>query len=136
MDKKIIDNVIKKKYLFRGTNDFYFNLRKKQGFYYGITQNQELLTSTSTVLINALIAGINRCNTMDCQQRNAKPVLLAINSLNYINSMQSGLEPEEIEIKGKINLNDIIVIDSLDKLVKTSESLKNPEIEKFNSNYI
>ncbi|MBI4171075.1 MAG: hypothetical protein HY514_05220 [Candidatus Aenigmarchaeota archaeon] len=56
-------------------------------------------------------------------RKKATPVLLAIDPRNYIDSMGEGVEPGEIEIKGKIDFDDVVAVDSLDKLLEVAPHL-------------
>ena len=108
---------MKDKYVFRGTNTHAFRICKEMSFYYGIFSPQEdtYLTSTSFDLLDAMINGVGRCNDWFHLSEGAKPVLVAIKFGNY--KYREGEEgPIETEILGKIDFNDVVVINSLDKL--------------------
>lgn len=135
MDQETRDRIVQQRYLYRGTNDFHFGERKKDSHYYGFRKNG-LVTSTSIVLLNAMVAGIQRCEGGFYQQNNSKPILLAIETLNYLDSMDFGLEGGEIEISGWINYSDITVIDSLYKLIEICPRATRHDIYMFKRSYL
>jgi len=142
MDRETRDIILEQRYLYRGTNDFDFKQRQEKGFYYG-QKNGDYVTSTNIVLIYAMVAGVNRCKTAWYQQNNAKPILLAVDIQKYLDQMSLGLEfmgpralASEIEVSGKIDFNDIVVVDSLDRLLEVCPHARQGEIDFFKREYL
>lgn len=128
----------KKPLLYRGTNDFDLEARKKQGFYYGALNEmgRKYFTSTTTDLMSALISGNRRCEDIWHSQNKAKPVLIAIRPENYAHSMSFGLETNEFVIDGKIDFNDVIEFNSIDKLLESCPSALQEKIDYFKDYYL
>lgn len=142
MDGRTRDIILEQGYLYRGTNDFIFRQRKEKGFYYG-RKNSDYVTSTNIVLGYAMVAGFNRCKDSWLSQNNAKPILLAIDIQKYLDQMETGLEfagpralNSEIEISGKIDFDDVVVVDSLDRLLEVCPHAKQGEIDFFKREYL
>ena len=132
-----VKEYLRNAHLFRGTTDIMFNLRKDEGFYYGCAHNRQgYFTSTSLNPIYALICGISRCKDFN-EWEHAKPLLMAIKPDKYLDSMREGLERgKEIEILGKIDFKDIIIIDSLEKLLGFHPNATRRAIKLFQENIL
>lgn len=135
--RKELNRILKQVYLYRGTNSFDFEAQSNKEFYSGrITSEDKHITSTSTLLMYAMVNGSNRCKTTCYKRENAKPVLLAIRAENYTSSLEKGLEPPEIEINGKIDWKDITVVDSLDKLAQVCPNAHPNVVNYFKEHYL
>lgn len=123
------------KLLFRGTNTVHFNQRKElMGVYCGTRMFNSYRTSATPDLMNALVSGDNRCDDIYYQHLDAKPILIAINAEKY--RQKAGLENSEIEIHGLIDFKDIIVIKSIDDLLKVCPNARDEEIDFFKKYYV
>lgn len=149
LDKRAMDRILEQKHLFRGTVDEHFNSRKKLPFYFGRTEwvregerlNEELITSVTSDAFWAMVAGVCRLDSDFLHySKDAKPVLLAIRTENYIHKMRGGPEPPEIEIFGKINHDDIVLLDSPEKFLefypKAGKKSKGHYLDYFVKNYL
>jgi len=108
------------KYLFRGTNSEAFAkerdfLRRLEALGRSVREDGDLeyKTSAATSILTAMIYSQYR---RGAESPNAKPLLLAININNY--RIEKGVEDDEYVILGKLNSEDIEVIDNLEKLKK------------------
>ena len=113
------------KYLFRGTNSEAFAkerdfLRRLEALGRSVREDGDLeyKTSAATSILTAMIYSQYR---RGAESPNAKPLLLAININNY--RIEKGVEDDEYVILGKLNSEDIEVIDNLEKLKKVCPSV-------------
>ncbi len=140
MEKELnpeVKEYLKQAYLFRGTTDVQFNFRRSGDFYYGCgNSRQGYSTSTSLNPVYAIFCGVGRCKDFE----SAKPMLLTIKPDNYLDSMREGLEfgtiGSEIEILGKIDFKDIVVVDSLDKFLEVYPNATPKGIRAFQENIL
>lgn len=130
------ETILKQGYLYRGTYDSIFKLKQESGhLYYGRTENGRKTTSTGGSLIYAMVYGVRTCRNHP--EENAKPVLLAIAVEKYINSIRDGLEgPSETKIEGMIDWEDIVVVDSLDKLLRVCPGAHPKAVDYFKEHYL
>lgn len=138
MDETLRKQILEQRYLYRGTNEIDFKYRKKDGFYTGRnTSTGYSEISTSRFLLQAMICGEARSRIVSYTRldEDPKPLLMAIKTNNYIDVMKKGLESEEIEIHGFIDLKDVIEVRSVDQLVEVCPHLTGVELEFFKKYY-
>ena len=145
LDKKAKEEILKQRYLFRGTNDIAFNDKRNTSFYFGRKEWRDgriqLVTSLTPDALYAMISGLGRLNSDWMHYpKGAKPVLLAINTEKYIRKLEKGVEPSEFEIIGKIDYSDIVLLDSqeilLEFYLKANKKCKRHEMEFFLKKYL
>ncbi len=83
-----------------------------------------------------MLSGVQRCKTDYAHIEEARPLLVAVKTDNYLGVMRPGIEGTEVEVLGKINFNDVIIIDSLDVLKKIKPDVNDVEIEEFKSSFL
>ncbi len=111
MDNGLKEMLEGRKYLFRGTLDWDINERTSNGFY----EHPAGKFSSSVNLHYALTYCKSAKEKFPYWKGiNPRPILLAINYKKY--PMQIGNEYDnEIEIIGKVSIDDLIILNSLDK---------------------
>ncbi len=141
LDDKLKQVLIEKKFLFRGTNSLHFQNRRTRngsyfgfyGYYNGNTNKKYFLTCTTLDILEAMVNGLGRIKS-DGLQSKAEPILIAINTLPYIDKTDKGIEwPGEYVILGTIKPNHIELIDDLDKLRLFSEGLTEQRFDVIKS---
>ena len=132
--EKIIE---RQEFLFRGTNEVRFNERTKEQGYYGYLNDEQKLVTTATPYI---IEAIRRATRQREETRKEmRPLLVAIHATPYIKQTYPGMDfyriyAREIEIFGKIQMDHVTIIDSLEKLqefaVRTSKAQPGNDFHK------
>ena len=130
-------------YLYHGTNTSRYALCKQQGFYYETTlDNPPYKTTVEPFLHSALLAGISASRKNGRKTKDHQPLLLAISKEKYwnvikMNFLSTGkLASTRYEIHRKIALEDLIIIDSLQKLQEVCPSATEKERRKFEKYYL
>lgn len=119
-----IEKALTRNVLFRGTTDYLYEVRKKaESSYFGIGRENKI-TFTSLSFFDACSAAVQRA-----KQYEQKPILLAINNVRkYADRLKSGIETQEIEIHGPIELSDVQHISSMDDLCNILEKLEKKKL--------
>lgn len=116
--KDLEEAVNRQRYVFHGDTREYLGKKLEHpiGFFGSLIEGYPV-TSFSLDPEKAIQHALNRAGEND-----AKPVLIAINGILYLERMFPGKEVREVEVEGVIPAADVIIVDSEEKL-KTLYSL-------------
>ena len=138
---------IQSQYFYHRTNAQEFALRQQENFYYHRHQSdqqgsQEYITPVETEIFYALLTGVNSCRTTRKKAKDQRIFLLAIPTEKYqqaikIEFMCTGPRAvQQWKIYGKIALEDIVVVDSLEKFERICTSATKEEKKMFQKYYL
>ena len=145
-------------YFYHGTNTQEFAFRQqKDGYYRQHLQQKKkqekqdgqdgqdlrgYITSIETEIYLALLTGMNSCRKGSKEAKDKKPLLLAIPAEKYWNTIKvsflsTGKNPSaRQEIHGKIALEDLVIVDSVEKLEEVCPLVTEKERKKFKKYYL
>lgn len=129
---KIVQDVIQmQKFLFRGTHTSLYAKMRQEGCYYGYISDED--HAPITLAFPKATDAIRMAMEIAPKGNKTKPLLLAINAINYIQcaypkerfdprqKIQPSPNTDKIEIRNKISLSDVIAINSEEKFFRYLE---------------
>ncbi|MBI2667009.1 hypothetical protein HYX13_05340 [Candidatus Woesearchaeota archaeon] len=126
-----------KTYFYYGTNTHEFSVRQQGGFY----EQKEKVLLVNPLLHYALYQGIYSCR-LGKKNTPKKSLLFALPMETYwdqlkVTFLASGKDAAaRYELHGKLALEDLLIVDSLEKLQEVSPTVTRREMKKFVTYYL